>query len=218
MHSCISISVFLRYLYCSCSPFLHQAGFYNAGNAKDTSELSNKTLVLADGGMKDVESTVSAVKEIAGKTDIVKTIASQTNLLALNAAIEAARAGEAGKGFAVVAGEVRKLAEKSQKASIEIGELARETVTISEKTGATLSEIFTFIRQTTEKMQDVSSSLAEQDIGLEHINAGMNQLNMVTQGNPRISEELAGTSEQLMEDSKRLLAVMSIHDKEQKIR
>lgn len=91
-------------------------------------------------------------------------------------------------------------------------------MTISEKTGATLSEIFTFIRQTTEKMQDISSSSAEQDIGLEHINAGMNQLNMVTQGNPRISEELAGTSEQLMEDSKRLLAVMSIHDKEQKIR
>ncbi|OHC83854.1 MAG: histidine kinase, partial [Sideroxydans sp. RIFOXYB12_FULL_59_6] len=113
----------------------------NAENAKVTNGMADNASTQANEGGRAVKDTVSAMKSIADKIGIIDDIAYQTNLLALNAAIEAARAGEHGKGFAVVAAEVRKLAERSQVAAQEIGEVAKGSVELAEKAGKLLDEI-----------------------------------------------------------------------------
>lgn len=181
----------------------------NAENAKVTDGMASQAARQATEGGEAVESTVTAMKQIASKIGIIDDIAYQTNLLALNAAIEAARAGEHGKGFAVVAAEVRKLAERSQVAAREIGEVAGSSVELAERAGKLLDEIVPAITKTSDLVQEITAASEEQSSGVGQINMAMSQLNQITQQNASSSEELAATSEEMSGQAEQLQQTMA---------
>jgi methyl-accepting chemotaxis protein len=176
----------------------------NADNAIQTEKIAVKSSEEANEGGKAVAQTVTAMKQIADKINIVEEIARQTNMLALNAAIEAARAGEHGKGFAVVAAEVRKLAERSQSAAGEISELSASSVEVAEKAGALLANILPSIERTADLVKEITASSREQDTGAEQINKAIQQLDQVIQKNASAAEEMSSTSEELSAQASQL--------------
>jgi methyl-accepting chemotaxis protein len=181
----------------------------NADNAVQTEKIAIQSANDAKEGGKAVVQTVAAMKEIAAKINIIEEIARQTNLLALNAAIEAARAGEHGKGFAVVAAEVRKLAERSQKAAGEINELSSSSVAVAEMAGQMLAAMVPNIQKTAELVQEIAAASREQDAGAEQISKSIQQLDSVIQQNASASEEMASTSEELSGQAEQLAEMIA---------
>ncbi len=183
----------------------------SAENAVQANQLSTAARDAAHDGVQRMEEMMSAMgaiqtssQEIAKIIKTIDGIAFQTNLLALNAAVEAARAGKHGKGFAVVAQEVRSLAARSAKAAQETtaliesaGRRVGEGSLIAQKTSAALGNIYDGITRVADIVGEIAAASNEQAQSITQINAGLGQIDNVTQRNTAIAEETSAAATQL---------------------
>ncbi len=204
----------------------------NAG-AKVVNETITGMNVIADQvrqTSKTVEALGSRSDQIGQIVGTIEDIADQTNLLALNAAIEAARAGEQGRGFAVVADEVRALAERTTKATREIGEMikaiqseTREAVKAmedgvhevekgavsSQKSGHALEEILERINEVTMQINQIATAAEQQTATTSEITSNIQQVTEVVHQTARGADETAGAAAQLATQAQQLQNLVS---------
>lgn len=210
-----------------------------AQNSGKAATLAQETVQTAKNGGSVVADTISGMQHLSeavsnsatiiaelGKSSdqigeivrVIEDIADQTNLLALNAAIEAARAGEQGRGFAVVADEVRKLAERTTKATKEIGDMIRQIqhdtrgavdsmqqgtqkvsggVELVNKTGEALTRIVQMVSESADMIRQIAVASEEQSVATQQIANDIENVAKVTKESASGANESAKASHDL---------------------
>lgn len=176
----------------------------SAQNAEMTETISEKVAGKMERSTIESLKAINLMKEVASKIKIIEEIAFQTNILALNAAVEAARAGEQGKGFSVVAVEVRKLAERSKQAALEITSLSSQSVKAIEETGQSLEELVPDLKKTVQLVKEIYTQTHEQSAEVNSLSDIANRLSSIADQNKNNSESINNQSHLLMEMAEEL--------------
>lgn len=176
----------------------------NSENSQKTNNTTLKTMEAIREVNESSEHSIAAMREVTEKVKIINEIAFQTNILALNAAVEASHAGDAGKGFAVVANEVKKLAERSNKAAHEIEEVSQKVFKISEFAGSKLSNLIEDSNETSVLIKEIAAASVDQNINIQQINDSIQVLNKMLQDNSSEAEKINNKASFLSNSAKKL--------------
>lgn len=208
----------------NCHQAVESANRANDTAARGKAIVSNTVAAMnriadrASHSAKAVQSLGTRSDQIGAIVATIEDIADQTNLLALNAAIEAARAGDMGRGFAVVADEVRALAERTTRATREIGEMikaiqteTRESVTAmnaavdeveqgtadATSSGSALDDILQEISNVTMQINQIATAAEEQNATTGEITSSITRISDTVQETSRGAHETATAASQL---------------------